>query len=175
MNLAAVTIDYLANQQRFLPALTECMYEYWRPLFQATRKSREEFAQSMVDRCRTDSLPLALVAFQADQVLGTVALKPQDLDIRPHLTPWLGGLFVLEAYRHQGIGSLLITKVIGKAERFGLPRLYLWTPSAEKLYLRHGWTLMERLPYHHYEISIMDRLMPSRASKANRAVTASTS
>ncbi len=150
-------IDYLFNHQRFVPVLTQQMYEHWRDLLQVTGRSREDFVKSIRDRCRTDSLPLALVAFNGDEVLGTVALKPQDLDIRPQLTPWLGGLFVMPEFRGRGIGSLLIINIVEEARRLRLPRLYLWTPSAESLYARHGWSLLERTAYHHYTISIMDR------------------
>ena len=139
--------------------LTDQMYEHWRSLLNAAGKSREDFAQSMQDRCRIGSLPLALVAFDPDFVLGTIALKHQDLDIRPQFTPWLGGLFVLKQYRGCGIGSLLITRIAEEARKLGLPRLYLWTPTAEKLYARQGWSLVERVSYHKYRISIMDRLL----------------
>jgi predicted N-acetyltransferase YhbS len=162
-------VDYLANQTRFVPTLTRHMYEHWRSLLDAMGKSRQDFAQSMRDRCHTDSLPLALVAFDKDQVLGTIALKPQDLDIRPELTPWLGGLFVLPQYRRRGIGSVLISRIVAEAERLRLPCLYLWTPSSEGLYARHGWTLLERAPYHGYEISIMNRPLQNQIRGAAQA------
>ncbi len=163
MNLGSVRIDYLGNQKQFLPLLTEHMYQHWRSLLQAMGKSRDDFAQSMRDRCATDSLPLALVAFEGDQVLGTIALKPQDLARRPQLTPWLGGLFVLKKYRSQGIASLLITKILAEAERLRLPCLHLWTPASEDFYARRGWTLLERSPYHHCEISLMNRRLRNQA------------
>ncbi len=133
------------------------MYDHWRALLQAMGKSREDFAESMQARCRIGSLPTALVAFEGDEVLGTVALKPQDLDIRPHLTPWLGGVFVLEKHRGHGIASLLITAMMAEAWRLKLAELYLWTPSAETLYTRQGWTVLERATYHDLQICIMHR------------------
>jgi GNAT superfamily N-acetyltransferase len=157
MDLAAIQIDYLINHQRFLPVLTDLMYHHWQPLLEALGKSRPDFELSMQERCHTDSLPLALVAFERDHVFGTIALKPQDLDIRPQLTPWLGGLFVLPEYRGCGVASLLIPCMVKEAARLHLSDLYLWTPSAESLYARHGWVLMEKTPYHTYEISIMHR------------------
>ncbi len=166
LNAVPLRIDYLANHSRFVPVLTDSMYAHWRSLLQAVGKSRDDFARSMQDRCRIGSLPLALVAFQDDQVLGTVALKPQDLDIRPDLTPWLGGLFVLPEYRRRGIGSLLITRIVAEAEKLGLPCLYLWTPSAERLYTKHGWKLLERVAYHGHTISIMRRMLLPPGKKA---------
>ncbi len=158
MNLVP-RIDYLANHSRFVPVLTDHMYDHWRSLLKALGKSRGDFALSMQDRCRIGSLPLALVAFEDDHVLGTIALKPQDLDIRPNLAPWLGGLFVLPAYRRRGVASLLIDRMVAEARKLSLHCLYLWTPSAENLYFRHRWKLLERVAYHGYNISIMRRML----------------
>jgi GNAT superfamily N-acetyltransferase len=147
--------DYLGNQTRFLPPLLDAMHEHWRLVLHTMGKSREDFAESLKDRCRIGSLPTALVAFEGNQVLGTSALKPQDLDIRPQLTPWLGGMFVLPQHRGRGIGALLVSKTIAEARRLGLTQLYLWTPASESLYARHGWAVIERTRYHDLQICIM--------------------
>ncbi len=157
MHSVDCTIDYLGLQQRFLPVLVECMYAHWRELLEKMGKSRGEFAESMQARCRMGSLPTAMVAFQGHEVLGTAALKPADLDIRPHLTPWLGGVFVLERHRAQGIGSRLVTAMVLESQRLGLSELYLWTPASESLYARHGWAVLERAFYHDQQICIMHR------------------
>jgi GNAT superfamily N-acetyltransferase len=156
-----IAIDYLANQRSYLPVLVDAMYAHWHPLFQAMGKTREDFAGLMRARCRIGSLPTALVAFQGEQVLGTGAIKPQDLDIRPHLTPWLGGMFVMPEHRNRGLGSSLITAIAAEARKLGLPELYLWTPSSENLYARHGWEAVERTSYHGLPICIMHRSLPS--------------
>lgn len=161
MQPVSVKIDYLLNHQRFLPVLVDSMYDHWRPLLQAMGRSGEDFAESMRARCRIGSLPTALVAFQGDRVLGTAALKPQDLDIRPHLTPWLGGMFVLPEHRGRGIASLLVRAIVVEALRVGLVELYLWTPSSESLYARHGWAVLERASYHDQQICIMHRTLAS--------------
>ena len=87
MHPPSLNIDYLGKQQRFLPVLAGAMFSHWRCLLESQGKSREDFTESMQARCRIGSLPTALVAFEGDSVLGTAALKPQDLDIRPNLTP----------------------------------------------------------------------------------------
>ena len=157
MRSASVRVDYLGNQQRFLPVLLNAMYEHWRLLLQAMGKSREDFAASLQDRCQIGSLPTALVAYEGDQVLGTSALKPEDLDIRPQLTPWLGGMFVLPEYRGHGLSALLAEKTVAEARRLGLTELYLWTPASERLYARHGWAVVERTRHHDLQICIMHR------------------
>lgn len=44
---------------------------------------------------------------------------------------------------------------LAEAPELGLTELYLWTPSAESLYARHGWKVFERLSYHGLQICIM--------------------
>ncbi len=161
MHTPPLEIDHLGNQQRFLPVLVDAMFSHWQSLLEAQGKSREDFVQSMQARCRIGSLPTALVAFQGDLVLGTAALKPEDLDIRSHLTPWLGGVFVLPEHRGQGIASLLVIRMIAEAQALGLTQVYLWTSSSESLYARHGWKVFERAPYHGLQICIMHRRLPS--------------
>ena len=161
MHSPSLNVDYLGKQQRFLPVLAGAMFSHWRSLLEAQGKSREDFTQSMQARCRIGSLPTALVAFEGDSVLGTAALKPEDLDIRPHLTPWLGGVFVLPEHRGHGVASSLVTRLVTEAQDLGLTELYLWTPSSESLYARHGWKVFERATYHELQICIMHRRLPS--------------
>ncbi len=161
MHSGSLSIDYLGNQQQFLPVLVECMYDHWRELLEVMGKSRKDFADSMQERCRIGALPTALVAFRGEEVLGTAALKPQDLDIRPQLTPWLGGVFVPEKHRGRGIASSLITAMVAEAQKLRLAELYLWTPSAEHLYARQGWTVLARALYHDRQTCIMHRRLPS--------------
>src|SRR5215472_13889609 len=161
MHSPSFKIDHLGNHQRFLPVLADAMFSHWRSLLEAQGKSREDFAESMQTRCRIGSLPTAMVAFEGDSVLGTAALKPQDLDIRSHLTPWLGGVFVLPEHRGRGVASSLITRLMAEAQNLGLTELYLWTPSSESLYARHGWKVFERASYHGLQICIMHRRVPT--------------
>src|SRR5579863_10133678 len=144
MHSASPKIDYLGNHQQFLPMLAEAMFSHWQSVLEAQGKSREDFVKSMQARCRIGSLPTAVVAFEGNSVLGTAALKPEDLEIRSHLTPWLGGVFVLPEHRGRGVASALVTRLVTEAESLGLNELYLWTPSSESLYARHGWKAFER-------------------------------
>ena len=80
-------------------------------------------------------------------LLGMVSLKFHDLDTRPDLDPWLGGLFVLPEYRNRGVGTLLMDRASVEARRLSISRLYLWTHTAERLYHRLGWQLVERADY----------------------------
>ena len=62
-----------------------------------------------------------------------------DLEGREDLTPWLGGVFVLPAFRRQGIGSALCAAVEEHAQRTGVKTLYLFTLDQQSMYARLGW------------------------------------
>lgn len=81
----------------------------------------------------------------------------QDLDVRPRLTPWMGGLFVVKEHRGRGVATGLIHRLIKEARRLSVKRLCLWTPSAEVLHTNLGWVRLERFDYCGHEISVMQR------------------
>jgi predicted N-acetyltransferase YhbS len=154
-----VTIDYLANHRDSIPQLANWGYREWRPVFDQLNMTLDDVIASFQQRTETDKLPLGLVAIIDDVVVGTGALKEHDLQLRPNLSPWLGGMFVDPKFRNGGVGSVLVTRLIEEARKLKLPRLYLWTTSAESLYLRLGWTRIEKLQYCGYDISLMDRIL----------------
>jgi GNAT superfamily N-acetyltransferase len=152
-----ITIDYLANHPELAPELTRLFYEEWRTIYDQRGQSFDDVLHTCVERANIGSLPLALVAFQDEELVGTVSLKVQDLEIQPELTPWLGGLFVIPKWRRMGVASTLIQRVIEEAQRLKLRQLYLWTASAESLYLKLGWSEVERTDYCGQRIVIMRR------------------
>lgn len=79
------------------------------------------------------------VLFDGDQPAGTAGLMRTDLETRPDLTPWLGGLFVEPAFRGRGHATALVQRVEAFALAASVPILWLYTLTAEPLYLRLGW------------------------------------
>ena len=62
-----------------------------------------------------------------------------DLDSRPDLSPWLGGLYVEPAFRGRGHAARLVCEVEEAARAASVSTLWLYTLNAEALYLRLGW------------------------------------
>jgi GNAT superfamily N-acetyltransferase len=113
------------------------------------------------ERLNSDRLPLTLVAVRAGlavdrgELVGMVSLKFHDMDTRPNLDPWLGGLFVRPEWRNRGVGTMLMQRATEEARRLNVPKLYLWTHTAERLYHKLGWQVVERTDYFGKEAVVM--------------------
>jgi GNAT superfamily N-acetyltransferase len=150
-----IIVDYLANHPKLGHELARLSWAEWRPIYQARGQTFEHALKNYRDRTNTDCLPLALVALHSGELVGTVSLKFNDLDTRPDIDPWLGALLVLPSWRGRGAGSLLMRRAVEEAARLRIPTLFLWTSSAERLYLKLGWRAIERTDYCGKNIVIM--------------------
>ncbi|MGO9585920.1 MAG: GNAT family N-acetyltransferase [Limisphaerales bacterium] len=163
MRQDAIKIDFLKNHAACIPQLAKYSHDEWKPVYGKAGMTLGDVVASYAQRVNLNTLPLALVAIYHDTVIGTGSLKLQDLDVRPQLTPWVGGIFVVKEYRGQGVATALIHRLIKEARRLSVKRLYLWTSSAEVLYAKLGWMSLERFDYCGHKISVMKREIRSQA------------
>jgi GNAT superfamily N-acetyltransferase len=148
-------IDYLADHPEFLPTLAQWHHREWGYL--RPGDSVEARAGRMQTLCGHEELPTTFIAFSEGTLLGSAMLIAHDMDTRKELTPWLAGVYVAPEHRRKGIGSALVERVVECAERLGVARLYLYTPSAERMYSKLGWSPMERVEYRGSDVLIMQR------------------
>lgn len=147
------TLHYLADCPEHIPALANWHYEQWGELNPANDvAARIARLQSHLQK---GAVPTTIVACAGDDLLGSASLVASDLDIRPELTPWLASEFVSPATRNQGVGSLLVQRVMQEARAIGVPQLYLFTLDREPFYAQLGWQLVERLIWREREIAVM--------------------
>jgi len=157
----AIGIDYLANCPEFIDALAQLSWKEWQEIYQQREQTLDDCLKNYQERMNSDRLPLTFVAVQAGlaadcrELVGMVSLKYHDMDTRPDLDPWLGGLLVLPEWRNQGVGTMLMHRATEEARRLKVPRLYLWTHSAERLYRKLGWQVVERSDYFGKEAVVM--------------------
>jgi len=160
MTGANIAIDYLANCPELVNELARLSWKEWPEVYEQRKQTLEHSVKNYRDRMNTDGLPLALVAVRARhgqsltglavdsrELVGMVSLKFHDMDTRPDLDPWLGGLLVLPKWRNHGVGTMLMQRATEEARRLDVPQLYLWTHSAERLYDKLGWQVVERTNY----------------------------
>jgi len=162
-----VAIDYLANCPELIDELARLSWEEWQDIYQQRKQTLEDSLKNYRERMNTDRLPLTLVAVRGAsrtgvgpavnrrELVGMVSLKFHDMDTRPDLDPWLGGLLVLPKWRNRGVGTMLMHRATEEARRLNVPQLYLWTHSAEGLYHKLGWQVVERTNYFGKEAVVM--------------------
>lgn len=148
-------VSYLADHKEVIPTLAQWFYQEWAYLHPA--RTLGDVQRLLEERTNKEKIPVALVAFEGDELLGTVCLKVHDMDTRLELAPWLAGLYVSAPRRKQGIGSMLVSAIEKKAHELGVQMLYLYTPESEGFYAKLGWNVKERTEYHGYPVSIMQK------------------
>ena len=79
------------------------------------------------------------VLLEQDRPVGTASLAHDDLAARRDLTPWLAGVFVEPDARGRGYATALVRRVEAFAAAASVPVLWLYTWTAEPLYVRLGW------------------------------------
>jgi GNAT superfamily N-acetyltransferase len=153
-----VQIDFLADRPDDLETLVVPMFEYWQRVFtDDTLAARRERLRGHLNR---SELPVAWVAHDKGTVLGTAALRANDLPEYPKLTPWLSGVFVLPAHTNRGVGSALCRHVEVQAAQMGYSRLYLFTLDRQSLYGRLGWRLLCKGTWQGLSADVMSKTIP---------------
>jgi GNAT superfamily N-acetyltransferase len=151
----AITCAFLADHPHLAETLAGWAYAEWGHL--VPEDTLEASIVRFKSRAVRESIPLCLIALEAGEPVGCVVLKPAEEITRVGLTPWLGALYVRHDRRGRGIAGHLIGFALGVAKNLGLPRLYLSTVSAEALYRRHGWQVLDRFGSAGEHVALMCR------------------
>src|SRR5438128_11279730 len=107
--MRGVQITYLIEHPEYISQLAQWLFEQWGSILgEETPEARIKKLNAHMNR---DKLPIAWVAHANGQVLGTAALRVNDLERREDLTPWLGGVFVGSQFRRRAIGAALCATV----------------------------------------------------------------
>lgn len=104
-------------------------------------------------------LPRSFVLLEDGVPLGTASLIANDLEARPELTPWLAGVVVDPSARGRGHGARLVRAVEAAAREAGITTLWLYTHTAEPLYARLGWEVVERFEHGGHLCALMRRIL----------------
>ena len=149
-------IEYLADHPALIPQLARLHFQQWghlrpgEPLERRTRRLEES--------CGRGGVPTVVVALEGGTLCGSAMLIAHDMRTRPDLTPWLAGVYVVDAWRGRGYGSALVRRVESESSGLGVRRLYLYTPDAEDFYSRLGWSLDERCEYLGQQVAVMSKM-----------------
>jgi predicted N-acetyltransferase YhbS len=142
-----VEITYLKEYSEWIPTIAQWFHEEWGEFH--PELDLNGIVKRLQERTNTDRIPLALVAVERGEVVGTISLKKHDMDTRTQYSPWLASLYVRNDYRNRGLGIRLIDAGLGHAGSLGIKHLYLYTRIRKhvEFYLLHGWILVEATEY----------------------------
>jgi GNAT superfamily N-acetyltransferase len=71
--------------------------------------------------------------------------------------PWLALVYTVPEFRKKGYGEMLCKKLESMSLEMGLNEIFLYTTTAESLYRKIGWTLIERIDYMGCECAVMKK------------------
>jgi GNAT superfamily N-acetyltransferase len=151
-------IEYLIDNASKIPELARLHFEEWGYL--KPEESIEERTERLRLFCGRYSVPSVVVALEKDELLGSAMLVDRDMESRPHLTPWLAGVFVKPHLRGKNIGRTLVKRIEDEAWSLGFHRLYLYSPNAEAFYEILGWKIIEKSEYLGIKVVIMSKKLP---------------
>jgi GNAT superfamily N-acetyltransferase len=75
--------------------------------------------------------------------------------------PWVGLVYTIPEKRGQGIGKLLLKEIERRSLTLGYQKIYLFTNTAEALYLREGWSVIARMIYKEKDTVVMEKSKPN--------------
>ena len=140
-----IKIALLADYPKTISTLTQWFRSQW-PEYYAER-TPADIAQDFYLEAKRDGIPVRLVAFTEDELVGTITLRERAINTLPEYHPGLGGLFVLEQHRGRGIGTELVRAGMKVAQEQGYKRVYATTVSARGTLERLEWKFIQKL-YH---------------------------
>jgi len=149
-------IKFLADHPELLPCLKEWFEHEWVPYYGSGGPG--DAKKDLHESCNREKIPIAVVAFLGDKVVGTATLKAESVSTHKHLTPWLAALLVKKEFRRQGVAEHLIAAIEKKTQDLGFDSIYVGTGQGsgtpESSLLKLGWEFVEKGPYFVSDVSI---------------------
>jgi len=103
---------------------------------------------------KKEGQPIATGGLYTDDGMGLPTLMP---DYRNRYEPWVALLYTIPKVRGKGLGAILTSIVEEMGVELGYTTQYLYTFTAEPLYIRQGWEVIERLTYNGHENTVLMR------------------
>jgi predicted N-acetyltransferase YhbS len=147
-----ITIDFLVDHLDTIPTLTKWFRDQWSDYF--ANWSDEDMMKDFLEDVSRNSLPSRLVAFESNELVGTIVLRESEAETLPERQPELGGLYVVESYRGHGIGTELVRAGMKLAHEQGYSTISATTVKAAGILERLGWEFIKTVQYPDGEVSL---------------------
>jgi N-acetylglutamate synthase-like GNAT family acetyltransferase len=152
-----IEISFLADHPECVAELARWLHAEWG--WFTPGSTLEDRLAKLREHLNRDELPLAIVAHANGVLLGTAALRAQDMETRPELTPWLASVFVTPAARERGVGAILVARIEAEARRLRFRVIHLVTFDQASYYAKRGWRELERARYRDEPVVIMSKAL----------------
>ncbi len=136
-----ITIRFLADHPDTIPTLVKWFRAQWPDYYAAM--SDEEMEQDFLEDASRDRLPIRLVAFESNELVGTIILRENGTETLPEFQPELGGLYVVESHRGHGIATELVRAGMKVALDRGYETVFATTVAAAGILERLGWEFIK--------------------------------
>ena len=141
----SLVITTIRQRPDLLPVAAEWLWrEWWRARGQTLDQTRAVYADCYAEI----GPPQMFVLLSGEMLVGTATLARKDLEERPDLTPWLAGVFVIPEARGRGYVSHLLRAFDEACRAAAIEKAWLYTNTAERVYLRAGWAVAEIIQRH---------------------------
>ncbi|WP_411823561.1 GNAT family N-acetyltransferase [Leptospira sp. 'Mane'] len=123
----------------------------------------ENITIERLERC-TDAIPFQIVVLKDNEPIATggiyheVGLFREFPDYKV-FQPWLALLYTLPEYRGLGVGSYICDFLDKEVVKSGYREYYLFTNTAENLYLKQNWEPIDRVIYREKPTVIMKKTL----------------
>ena len=147
-----ITIGFLADYLDTIPTLAKWFRNQWPDYY--ANWSQAELEQDFLEDASHDRLPIRLVAFESNQLVGTITLRDNGSSMPPEFQPELGGLYVVESHRGHGVATELVRAGMQLAHKQGCETVFATTIVAAGILKRLGWEFLKTFGHEGEELSL---------------------
>ena len=127
-----------------LDMIIDLHYNHWVKFNPKMRKEDTEY--KFKELYTKDELPFGIVLINDENdIVGFCVFKIENLKKYPEIYPWFSDVMIIEKYRGQGYGKLLLQKGQEILKQLGYDKIYVWTDQAPQFYIKLGFTYLQEV------------------------------
>jgi predicted N-acetyltransferase YhbS len=151
----------LADYPEAIPQIASWHFAEWGHLGRVA--GTDEIEAKLRESLNRDTMPLSILAFDNDEIVGFAELKYHEMEIYPEKEHWLGGVFVPVEHRGKGVGCMVIRKSLDIARSLGISTIFLQTEQLDGgLYTGLGFVAVETVEYRGLEVLVMENRLDDK-------------